>query len=259
MDEVSFVRSRRAILDRVSWRMGSRDHWVVLGGNGSGKTTLLQLLAGYLWPSSGQVTVLGQRFGQTDLRELRKSIGWVGSFLGAQFPPSQRPLDLIVSGRLASIGIYEPPREEDYGRARDLACRLGCEHILDSPYSVLSQGEKQRLLIARALVHDPCLLILDEPCAGLDLVAREHLLRSLVELGSDPAGPAMILVTHHLEEIVPVFENVLLLKNGRCLAQGPKEVVLTPEILGNAFGIPIQVGRHGDRYWAWMEGPRPAS
>jgi iron complex transport system ATP-binding protein len=252
LDDVSFVRNRRVILDRIDWRVGPHDHWVVMGANGSGKTTLLQMLAGYLWPSRGQVTVLGERFGETDLRELRKRIGWVGSFLGIQFPPSHRPLDLIVSGKFASIGIFEPPREEDYAKARELACRLGCEAVLDSPYAVLSQGEKQRLLIARALIHNPQLLILDEPCGGLDLVAREQLLKKLVELGSDAGGPAMILVTHHLEEIMPVFGNVLLLKNGRCLAKGRKEKILTPDLLGEAFGIPIQLGRIGDRYWAWM-------
>jgi iron complex transport system ATP-binding protein len=252
LDEVSFVRNRRVILDRIDWRVAPQEHWVVLGANGSGKTTLLQILAGYLWPSRGRVTVLGERFGETDLRELRKRIGWVGSFLGVQFPPNQRPLDLIVSGKFASIGVYESPREEDCVKARDLACKLGCESVLDSPYAVLSQGEKQRLLIARALIHDPELLILDEPCGGLDLVAREQLLRNLVELGSDGTGPTMILVTHHLEEIVRVFGNVMLLKEGRCLAKGRREEVLTPELLEEAFGIPIELGQNGDRYWAWM-------
>jgi len=252
LDGVSFLRNRRVILDRIDWRVDPHDHWVVLGANGSGKTTLLQILAGYVWPSRGHVTVLGERFGETDLRELRKRIGWVGSFLGVQFPPAQRPLDLIVSGKFASIGIYESPREEDYSRARDLAFRLGCESVLDSPYAVLSQGEKQRLLIARALIHDPELLILDEPCGGLDLVAREQLLRKLVELGSEGSGPTMILVTHHLQEIMPVFENVLLLKDGRCLAKGRKAQVLTAELLKEAFGIPIQLSQNGDRYSAWM-------
>jgi iron complex transport system ATP-binding protein len=252
LDDVSFLRNRRVVLDGIDWRVAPREHWVVLGANGSGKTTLLQILAGYLWPSRGRVTVLGERFGETDLRELRKRIGWVGSFLGVQFPPAQRPLDLIVSGKFASIGIYESPREEDYARARELACKLGCESVLESPYAVLSQGEKQRLLIARALVHDPQLLILDEPCGGLDLVAREQLLRKLVELGSDGSGPTMILVTHHLQEIMPVFGNVLLLKDGRCLAKGRTAQVLTAELLEEAFGIPIQLSQTGDRYSAWM-------
>ena len=253
LEDVSFFRNRKVILDRIRWRVSPGEHWVVLGANGSGKTTLLRILAGYLWPSRGRVTVLGRRFGETDLRDLRREIGWVGSFLGIQFPPNQRPLDIIVSGGFASIGIYEPPGGEDYARARDLAFRLGCGSILDSPHHVLSQGEKQRLLIARALIHAPRLLILDEPCAGLDLVAREQLLRTLVQLGSDAGGPAMILVTHHLEEIMPVFGKVLLLENGRCLAQGPKETVLTSDLLSQAFGVRIQVGRNGRRYWAWME------
>jgi iron complex transport system ATP-binding protein len=248
LEEVSLVRRQRLILDRIDWDIAPGEHWVVLGANGSGKTTLLQLLAGYLWPTRGRITVLGECFGHTDLRELRKRIGWAGSFLEAQIPPAQQPLDLIVSGKYASIGNFNPPTAQDYAQARELAARFHCTGILDLPYGVLSQGEKQRLLIARALIPRPQLLILDEPCAGLDLVAREQLLGSLEQLGRSPDAPAMILVTHHLEEIMPIWSHVLVLKEGRCLASGRKEDVLVSAVLSEAFDMAIQITSNGRRY-----------
>lgn len=249
-EDVSLYRNQRKILSDINWSVTSGTHWVVLGANGSGKTTLLRLLAGYLWPSTGKVTVLGKQFGTVDLRELRKQIGWVGSFLEAQIPPAMRPLDLIVSGKFASIGIFEQPQETDYRHARALAEELGCSEILDVPYGVLSQGEKQRLLIARALIHRPKLLILDEPCAGLDLVAREQLLALVDELGEAGNGITMILVTHHLQEIMPTFTHALLLKAGSCIAHGEKGVILCSDLLSQAFGIPVKVNRDGNRFWA---------
>lgn len=249
LDHVDFVRSKRPILRDIHWTVLEHQHWVVLGPNGSGKTTLLQLLAGYLWPTNGQITVLGERFGEVDLRELRKRIGWVGSFLQVQIPPQQRPLDLIVSGKFASVGIFERPAPRDYEDARALAEQMQCARLLDQPYGVLSQGEKQRLLIARAMIHHPRLLILDEPCAGLDLVAREQLLESLETLGRSDRGPTMVLVTHHLEEITRVFSHVLMLKEGRCVAQGHKEEVLNDQLLSSVFGMTLKVERTGERYW----------
>lgn len=250
LEGVSFVRNRRSILEQIEWTVSPGNHWVVLGANGSGKTTLLQLLAGYLWPTEGKITVLGERFGHTDLRELRKKIGWVGSFLQIQIPPAQKPLDFIVSGKFASIGIFENPGEEDYLQAREVASRLKCDKILDSTYGVLSQGEKQRLLIARALIHNPELVILDEPCSGLDIVAREQLLEILEELATSPNSPTLIYVTHHLDEIVPAFDHALLLKDGTILAQGSKEAMLRSPLLSEAFNIPLEVFRNGSRYWA---------
>lgn len=251
---VRFVRNRRLILEDISWEINPGEHWVVLGANGSGKTTLLQILAGYLWPTSGDVTVLGEHFGEVDLRALRRRIGWVGSFLQAQVPPSQKPLDFIVSGKYASIGIFDKPGEEDFEEAARLAARLDCAGILDLPYAVLSQGEKQRLLIARALIAKPRLLILDEPCGGLDLVSREHLLSTLESLGRMPGGPTMILVTHYLEEIMPAFSHVFLLKSGGCAAKGKKEQVLKPDLLTQAFDIPIECGATNGRYWSRVQG-----
>lgn len=249
LESVSFVRNRRPILQDIGWTVARGSHWVVLGPNGSGKTTLLRLLAGYLWPTRGEVTVLGERFGHSDLRELRKRIGWAGSFLEAQIPPAQKPLDLIISGKTASIGVFENPTAEDYEKAGRIARRMGCEAILDSPYGVLSQGEKQRLLIARALIHGPELLILDEPCAGLDIVARERLLQTLESLSSAPRPPTMVLVTHHIEEIMPSVSHALLLRGGRCIAQGKKRDVLKSDLMSQAFGIGVEVLRDNGRYF----------
>ncbi|MGC9967408.1 MAG: ABC transporter ATP-binding protein [Syntrophobacteraceae bacterium] len=249
---VRFVRNRRLILDDISWEIRPREHWVLLGANGSGKTTLLQILAGYLWPTSGDITVLGERFGEIDLRVLRKKIGWVGSFLQAQVPPSQKPLEFIVSGKYASLGIFDKPEARDFEDAARLAARLDCGKILDLPYAVLSQGEKQRLLIARALIHNPRLLILDEPCSGLDLVSREQLLSTLEDLGRSSEGPTMILVTHYLEEIMPAFSHVFLLKSGRCAAKGAKEQILRRDLLTQAFDIPIEAGSDNGRYWSMV-------
>jgi iron complex transport system ATP-binding protein len=250
INNVRFLRNRRLILDDISWQIRPGEHWVVLGANGSGKTTLLQIIAGYLWPTSGDVTVLGERFGEVDLRYLRRKIGWVGSFLQAQVPPSQMPLEFIVSGKYATLGIFDKPEATDFEEAASLAATLECGRILDLPYAVLSQGEKQRLLIARALIHKPRLLILDEPCAGLDLVSREQLLGTLESLGCMPDGPSMILVTHYLEEIMPAFSHVFLLKSGCCAAQGEKDLILRRDLLTRAFGIPIEAGRENGRYWS---------
>lgn len=253
LKRVKFVRNRRTILDNISWDIRPGEHWAVLGANGSGKTTLLQLLAGYLWPTEGEITVLGERFGRTDLRMLRRRIGWVGSFLQTQVPPLQKPLDFIVSGKFASLGIFEKPSPGDYEQAGQLAARLGCAHVLDRPYGVLSQGEKQRLLIARALVHKPRLLILDEPCNGLDLVSREQLLLTLEGLGRSDGGPTMILVTHHIEEIMPAFTDIFLLKSGRCAARGKKENILPEGVLSEVFGVGIEAVFEAGRYWPQVD------
>ena len=219
----------------------------IWGESGSGKTTLLNIAAGYLWPTSGEIEVLGERFGRVDLRELRKRIGWVGSFLSEHMPPAQRPGEVIASGRHASIGIFDDPTPADLDRARELAAELGCEGVFDREWGVLSQGEKQRVLIARALMNDPDLLILDEPCSGLDLVARERLLQTLERVGRPASAPTLLFVTHHLEEVMPVFGHALLLREGRVLAQGRREGVLTAENLSAAFGIPLKVTTEGGR------------
>lgn len=235
LDAISFRRGDQQILAEVSWRIDSGQHWALLGANGSGKTTLLKIITGYEWVTDGVVEVLGETFGRCNLPELRKTIGWVSSALEHNLPEHDRAVEIVASGLEASIGLYRDFTAEEFGRARAALSLLGCEPLAERRYGLLSQGEKQRALIARAMVSRPRLLVLDEPCAGLDPVAREAFLEDLSLLASRPTAPAMVLVTHHIEEIGPWITHVLVLKAGRVLAAGPRAQTLTGETLGAAL------------------------
>ncbi|BCU81361.1 hypothetical protein JIR001_11440 [Polycladomyces abyssicola] len=193
--------------------------------------------------------MLGHRFGDVDLRELRKSIGWVSSSLQEQIYGNVRAQDVVISGKYASIGLYEKPSDEDYDRAQQLMEQLGCDHLIDRSYQSCSQGEKQKLLIARALMASPKLLILDEPCSGLDFLSREALLSSISQLAAQPDAPHMLFVTHHIEEIAPIFTHTLLLRRGRVFTKGRSKSVLTGPTLTDFFEIPVQVDWRNDRAW----------
>lgn len=251
--DVGLDRGPRVILDGVSWCVRAGEHWAIVGANGSGKTSLLQVATGYLWPTRGSVSILGQPFGQVDLRALRRSIGWVSSSLGPLLRTNQPALSIVLSGAFASTGLFDRPTSQQVLQAEQLLTQVGCTHLARSAFATLSLGEQQRVLIARALMAQPKLLILDEACAGLDLPGRECLLEVVDRLGRN-GGPAMVLVTHHIEEISPVFTHVLALRGGRVLAAGMKHDVLTPAILSDTFALPIEVERKFGRYW-----PRVAS
>lgn len=249
LEGVSMHRDEETILDGVSWNVLPHEHTALLGLNGSGKTAMLQVVTGYMPPSAGAVEVLGYRRGRSDLREVRRLIGWVSSALSERIHPRDTALDVVVSGRYASIGLWEPPDAEDYAAARGRLAFMGCERLENRRYAVLSQGEKQRILIARALVSRPTLLILDEPCGGLDPAAREHFLEFVEKLGTAPDGPTLIYVTHHIEEITPVFSRVSIMRQGRIYAHGAPEEVLTREVLSDVYGLPLEVVKRGGRYW----------
>lgn len=241
-------RDRTVILDNISWRVDRRQHWVILGANGSGKTSLLSSLTGYLMPTSGEISVLDEHYGQSDWRELRKHIGLVSSSVRQMMRDEEPALETIISGKYAMIDFWGEAKARDRAEALKILRQTECTHLADRPWLVLSQGERQRILIGRALMAKPRLLILDEPCAGLDPAAREHFLQFLQRIGRRPDAPTLVLVTHHVEEIMPVFSHVLILKKGRVLASGKKKKNLTGNLLSQAFGEQVQLKKIKGRY-----------
>lgn len=249
LNNVSLYRGDRVILEDLTWEVQSGDHWAVVGANGSGKTMMLKIATGYLWPSQGTVTVLGKRFGTIDLRELRTQIGWISAALRDLIPPQDSAFDVVLSGRFASLGLWNSVDDQDKTRAFELFSLFNCEGVETQSFGSLSQGEQQKILIARALLPNPQLLILDEPCSGLDLSAREQLLQTIHQVGCQSDGPTLIFVTHHIEEITPLFTHALVMQAGRILAQGVKEHVLTTSILSHAFGISVNIVKTNGRYY----------
>jgi iron complex transport system ATP-binding protein len=243
-------RGETAILRGIDWTVGPGEHWVVLGPNGSGKTSLLKALTGYLSPTSGAVAVLGRRYGETDWRDLRRRIGLVTSALQASIPAAETARDTVVSGRYAQLDLWARTTRADRAAADRLLRFVGASHLAAREWAHLSQGERQRILIARALMARPRLLILDEPCAGLDPAAREEFLQFVDALARKPRGPALIFVTHHVEEIMHAFTHALAIRDGAVFASGRKTAVVTTAVLSRVFGVPIAVGRERGRYRA---------
>jgi len=249
--DVSVFRSGTALLDAVEWQVNRGDRWVVLGPNGSGKTTLISVAATYLWPSRGRVSILGQAVGTVDVRELRKRIGLVSASLQARIPPQLTALDVVVAGATGAIAPWWDRHGRDTEKhAAELLDVVGCGSIRDRRFELLSSGEKQRVQIARALILDPALLLLDEPAAGLDLGAREQLAVLLAELNGRPGLAATVVVTHHVEEIAPGTTHALVLRSGRVVAAGKVAETLTGPVLTDAFGLRLRVHRVGDRFTA---------
>ena len=239
--DVSLTRSNQQILNDINWNIKSTEHWAILGLNGSGKTSLLNIVTGYHFPSTGEVTVLGNLFGKTNLPELRKDIGFVSSSLDrfADIINSETVERIIVSGKFASFGLYEKVSAADWEKANSLLSELRLSYLSGKRYNLLSQGEQRRVLIARALMSDPKILILDEPCSGLDILSREELLSSIHNITESKCH--IIYVTHHIEELVKEISHVLLLRDGKIIAAGPKEKTLTDNLLSETFKVPVKV------------------
>jgi iron complex transport system ATP-binding protein len=242
------VEREAVILESIDWRVERGEHWAILGANGSGKTSLLRALTGYLPPTAGTIRVLGETYGRFDWRDLRTRIGLVSSSVHQMMDDNETALKAVVSGRYAQIGYWGEMRPEDRRAADAILARIEARALRERPWRFLSQGERQRVLIGRALMASPRLMILDEPCAGLDPVAREHFLQFLSRLARARGAPTMVLVTHHVEEIIPLFTHVLVLKLGRVIAAGPRARVLTSATLSKAFGAPIRLTRARGRY-----------
>jgi iron complex transport system ATP-binding protein len=252
--DVVVRRNRRSILGPIDWQVADGERWVILGRNGCGKTTLLSVASMNLWPTAGTVQVLGERYGKTDSRELRRRVGYAGSSVEAQMRSDLTPQVLIETAR---NGAFEPwwhvYTEDDHARATEIGVRLGLAEHLDQPFGTLSAGERRRTSIARALMPDPEILLLDEPTASLDLAAREWLLHDLERLSAEPRLRAIILVSHHLEEIPAGFDHALVMADGRAVAAGPISEVLRDDVLSTAFGLPLAVSHRAGRWAAQMQ------
>jgi iron complex transport system ATP-binding protein len=248
VNRLRIVRDGTVILHDVDWRVQRGEHWVILGANGSGKTSLLSALTGYLMPTSGEISVLGETYGESDWRELRKKIGLVSSSVRQLMADEEPALETVASGKYAMIDFWGRLTHAEKIQARKLLRQVECEYLTERPWRVLSQGERQRVLIGRALMAKPRVLILDEPCAGLDPAAREHFLQFIQRLGAQKNSPTLVLVTHHVEEITPVFSHVLMLKNGRVLATGAQAAVLNSKNLSAAFAARMRLQRTARRY-----------
>jgi iron complex transport system ATP-binding protein len=236
------------ILRSVDWIVERGQHWVILGPNGSGKTSLLSTITGYMPLTAGAISVLGETYGRSDWRELRKRIGIVSSSVQQLVEGHQTPLDTVIGGRHAIIGMWGEVRPAEGNQAKKILRQIEAEAIVNRPWRVLSEGERKRVLIGRALMARPKLLILDEPCAGLDPVARERFLQFVGRLARSKHAPTLILVTHHVEEIIQAFSHVLLLRKGEVLRAGPKRDVLTSARLSDAFGAQVKLHHRGGRY-----------
>ena len=248
---------KSTLLRDIDWTVRSDESWVVIGPNGAGKTTLLQIAAALLMPTEGTAEILGERLDQADLQDLRTRIGFASAAVADQVRPTEKVIDLVLT---ASYGILGRNAEDydsfDVTRAVELLDALGCAHLIRRRFATLSEGERKRVQIARSLMPDPELLLLDEPAAGLDLGGREDLLRRISLLAADPQAPMIVLVTHHVEEVPEGFTHAMLLRKGTVLAAGPVLEVFTERNLSRCFGVPLQVERRAARWTARAARPR---
>ena len=249
--KVSIVRGDKTLLRSVTWRVEEGQRWIVLGPNGAGKTTLLQVAGAAMHPSSGKATILGERLGRVDVFDLRTRIGHVSSRIADQIPPAESAADVVMSAAHGVTGRWHEEYDASDGERRDqIMTELGIAHLSNRTFGTLSEGERKRVLIGRALMTDPEILLLDEPSVGLDLGAREDLLSSLEVLSSDPSAPVLVMVSHHVEEIPVGFTHAMLLRDGHVVAAGPLDETLTAQNLGRTFGTKLELDRRGGRWTA---------
>lgn len=252
LEGVSVKYDDVTVLGPLDLRIEPHERWIVLGPNGSGKTSLVKILSLYRFPTTGTVEVLGERWGQTDVRELRRRIGLASSSLRDQFRADITGVDIVMTARYAALETWWH-RYDDSDRDAAMSCleRVGAQQLATRTFHTMSSGEQQRVQLARTLMGDPGLLVLDEPTAGLDLAGREQLVTSLAGLAADVSTPATVLITHHTDEIPPSFTHGLLLRNGTALAKGPLQDVLTADALSECFGLPLRLEHRDGRWLSW--------
>lgn len=255
LEGVSVVREGRYLLRDVDLEVQAQERWVVLGPNGAGKTTMLQVASTYLGPTRGTVRLLGGVFGKVDVRALRERVGYAGPAPAKLVRQDLPALDIVVTGKHASFvdRRWHEYDDDDVAYAEQQLERLRSGHLASRRFGTLSTGEKQRVLIARSLMTHPEVLLLDEAMTGLDLGARERLVASLADLAADPASPAVVLVTHHVEEIPPGFGHIVMMAGGRVMSRGPIESTLTANALSACFEEDLRLDQNGDRFHAWSQ------
>lgn len=251
LDDVSYFRNGRGILNHIDWHVPHGEHWVILGLNGSGKTTLLNLINGYIHPSAGKATVLGFEFGRASIPDMRTHIGWISSALQQNIPEHDTPLRIVLSGKFASLGLWEAVDDDDRAKAFQVMTTLGIDHLAHRRYATLSQGERQKVMIGRALFFDPDILIFDEAFGGLDIIAR-HQMEQLIETLAQ-SNRTILFVTHSTDEILPFFKKVLMLKEGHVVGKGSREDLIYKENLETFYGQNIDVFSHGDRFYTCIK------
>ncbi|OBW60512.1 molybdenum ABC transporter ATP-binding protein [Solibacillus silvestris] len=249
IENIHFYRNDKKILNDLSWHVQKGQHWAILGLNGSGKTTLLKVINGYIWPNEGKVQVLGETYGKTYIPKLRTRIGWVSNAMIDNFNWQDNAIEIVLSGKFGALRLFNDVTEEEIDHAVSIMKHFHCDHLANKSFEHLSQGERQRVQIARAIMADPEILILDEPCGGLDLIERENLLQTIEQIAQAENGPTLIYVTHHVEEILPCFSHVLLMKDGKNVEANAREVVLTDELLSDFFGREISLQIERERAW----------
>ncbi|MEW4427576.1 ATP-binding cassette domain-containing protein [Paenibacillus pabuli] len=247
MEHVSLRREDNQILDDVHLHIEQGEHWVILGRNGSGKTTLLEMMNGYMFPSQGRIEVLGNLYGQCDVREVRKEIGYISQTLLEKLTLRDPVWEVVATGAFAFLRFYQTIPDEVKTRALNLLDDMGFAKLANHPLGTLSQGERKKVMLARSLMADPKLLIMDEPCAGLDLYEREKMLAEIDRLRQ--RNITVVYVTHHVEEIMPLFTHVALIREGRIAAAGNKHDVLTQDTIKHTYDIPVDIQWDHDRPW----------
>jgi iron complex transport system ATP-binding protein len=251
LDNVGFVRDGRAILSDISWTIDQSERWVIVGPNGAGKTTLLGMLASFVQPSRGSVTVLGEQLGKTDVFELRPRVGFASSDMARRIPDNESVTDAVLTAAWGVTGRWQEAYEDiDVRRATRVLSEWRLDHLASHFVGTLSDGERKRVQIARAVMTDPELLLLDEPAGSLDVGAREDVIEMLDHFSSEPTSPAMVMVTHHVEEIPAGFTHLLVLQDGKIIAKGPITETLTGEVMSEAFGRPLSITHNNGRYQA---------
>lgn len=249
IENIHLYRNDKIILDGLTWHVEKGQHWAILGLNGCGKTTLLKVINGYIWPNDGHVQVLGETYGQTYIPALRTRIGWVSNAMIDNLNWQDNAIEIVLSGKFGALRLFEEVSDEEVEKAVAIMKQFNCDHLANKTFEYLSQGERQRVQIARALMAEPDLLILDEPCGGLDLIERENLLETINQIANGENSPTLIYVTHHVEEILPCFNHVLFMKDGQNVATGLREELLTETRLSEFLGRPVSLQVERNRTW----------